>query len=334
MKLAALVALIGALVMGVMLLVTILADDSEAASPSAHGALKVGKGAVPVKYAGLITQAATCKNGQKLDPAVLAAQLRQESGFNPRADSGKAQGIAQFVPGTWASRGINANGKGGANVWDPEDAIPSQGAMMCDLLKQATKARGYQGSPTELALAGYNAGWGAVQKYRGIPPYRETQNYVQVIMAGVKDLSAPDDASTSGSGGWARPVDSPLGTPYQASGSNWSSGYHTGVDFTADTGTTVKAVGPGTVVQAGAGGSYGNEVVIKHPDGMFSQYGHLSGVTVRTGQPVKGGTSIGRSGATGNVTGPHLHLEIRTTASYGSDVSPLPYLRKHGVTIG
>jgi murein DD-endopeptidase MepM/ murein hydrolase activator NlpD len=328
------VAVIGSGMLGLILLVTMINSDTASASSStapAGGALRVGKGGVPARYEDLIYEAVDCKKGPDLPAPLLAAQLRQESGFQPDADSGKAQGIAQFVPGTWASRGVDGDGDGDRDVWDPKDAIPAQGQFMCDLLKQARNARGYSGSPTELALAGYNAGWGAVQKYKGIPPYRETQDYVSAIMAGVKDLTAP---APDGHGSWVRPVDAPLGTPYRASGSHWSSGYHTGVDFTAATGTTVKAIGPGTVVQAGAGGSYGNEVVIKHSDdGMYSQYGHLSAVTVRKGQTVKGGMSIGRSGATGNVTGPHLHFEIRTTASYGSDIPPLPYLRKHDVPI-
>lgn len=113
----------------------------------------------------------------------------------------------------------------------------------------------------------------------------------------------------------------------------WSSGYHTGVDFAASSGSTVKAVGPGTVVSAGWSGAYGNEVVIKHADGNYSQYAHLSSLSVSAGQSVGGGQQIGLSGSTGNSTGPHLHFEIRTSPSYGSDVDPLAYLRGHGVSI-
>jgi murein DD-endopeptidase MepM/ murein hydrolase activator NlpD len=328
-------AVIGSGMLGLILLVTMLSDDSAAATDAPSGALQIGEGAVPAKYAGLVTDAAKCKNGQKLAPGVLAAQLRQESGFNPRAGSEKrAQGIAQFVPGTWASRRVDGDDDGDRDVWDPKDAIPSQGKMMCELLAQAAHHPEYDGSRTELALAGYNAGWGAVSRYRGIPPYDETRNYVRVIMAGVKDLTVEDGGPSATSGGWSRPVDAPLGTPYNASGSAWSSGHHSGVDFTASSGSTVRAAGPGTVVAAGDGGAYGNQVVIKHPDGMHSQYGHLSALSVHTGQTVKGGQTVGRAGATGNASGPHLHFEIRTTPGYGSDVDPLPYLRRHGVTFG
>ncbi|QIQ01606.1 M23 family metallopeptidase [Streptomyces liangshanensis] len=130
------------------------------------------------------------------------------------------------------------------------------------------------------------------------------------------------------------PVDGiAIGTPYHASGSNWSSGYHTGVDFLAPSGTVVKAVGAGTVVTAGDGGSYGNQVVVRHADGMYSQYAHLSSIAVSAGQTVSEGQQLGLSGATGNVTGPHLHFEIRTGPDYGSDVDPLAFLRDQGVTV-
>ncbi|MDH2388089.1 LysM peptidoglycan-binding domain-containing M23 family metallopeptidase [Streptomyces sp. HNM0663] len=122
-------------------------------------------------------------------------------------------------------------------------------------------------------------------------------------------------------------------TPYRASGASWSSGYHTGVDFAAATGTTVKAVTAGTVVSAGWGGAYGNEVVIRHNDGTYSQYAHLSSLSVSSGQSVSAGQQIGLSGSTGNSTGPHLHFEVRTGPSYGSDIDPVAYLRQHGVSI-
>ncbi|MFD9818750.1 transglycosylase family protein [Streptomyces violascens] len=135
------------------------------------------------------------------------------------------------------------------------------------------------------------------------------------------------------SAGFSAPVDAHPSTPYHKAGSSWASGYHTGVDFPVATGTSVKAVTSGTVVEAGWGGSYGYQVVIHHPDGRYSQYAHLSAVNVKAGQKVNTGQRIGRSGATGNATGPHLHFEIRTGPAYGSDVDPLAYLRAGGVAV-
>ncbi|MGW1915424.1 M23 family metallopeptidase [Streptomyces sp. NPDC002076] len=124
-----------------------------------------------------------------------------------------------------------------------------------------------------------------------------------------------------------------VSTGYRASSSLWSSGSHTGIDFHAASGTPVHAVGSGTVVSTGWGGAYGNQIVIKMADGMYTQYGHLSSIGVSVGQQVTPGQQIGLSGATGNTTGPHLHFEARTTPDYGSDVDPVAYLRKHGVNV-
>ncbi|MEU9574043.1 M23 family metallopeptidase [Streptomyces massasporeus] len=124
-----------------------------------------------------------------------------------------------------------------------------------------------------------------------------------------------------------------VSTSYKASSGLWSSGSHTGVDFHAASGTSVHAVGAGTVVEAGWGGSYGNQVVIKMNDGTYTQYGHLSSIGVSVGQQVTPGQQIALSGATGNVTGPHLHFEARTSPEYGSDIDPVAYLRSHGVSL-
>ncbi|MGC9380587.1 transglycosylase family protein [Streptomyces sp. MH13] len=129
------------------------------------------------------------------------------------------------------------------------------------------------------------------------------------------------------------PVDAPTGTPYHQAGSSWSKGYHTGVDFPVATGTSVKSVAAGQVVSAGWGGSYGYQVIVRHGDGRYSQYAHLSAISVKDGQSVGAGQRIGRSGSTGNSTGPHLHFEVRTGPGFGSDVDPVAYLRAGGVRI-
>ncbi|MGW7467740.1 M23 family metallopeptidase [Streptomyces xantholiticus] len=122
-------------------------------------------------------------------------------------------------------------------------------------------------------------------------------------------------------------------TGYKTGGALWSSGSHSGVDFRAASGSSVVAVGSGTVVEAGWGGAYGNNIVIRMNDGTYTQYGHLSSIGVSVGQQVTPGQQIGLSGSTGNSTGPHLHFEARTTPEYGSDIDPVAYLRSHGVSI-
>ncbi|WP_428950992.1 M23 family metallopeptidase [Streptomyces sp. cg35] len=151
--------------------------------------------------------------------------------------------------------------------------------------------------------------------------------------AAAKSATTTATQASTTTADYVKPVDGTSGTPYHQSGSMWSSGYHTGTDFVVPTGTSIKAVGAGTVVSAGLDGAYGNEVVIQHADGRYSQYAHMSSVGVSSGQTVTAGQQIGLSGATGNVTGPHLHFEIRTSPSYGSDIDPLAYLREHGVNV-
>lgn len=150
-----------------------------------------------------------------------------------------------------------------------------------------------------------------------------------------KSVTQAAESGTGTSSGYTLPVaGATVGTAYHTAGSMWSSGYHTGTDFVVPTGTSLKAVGAGTVVSAGWGGAYGNQVVIKLADGYYAQYAHLSQLSVSAGQTVTVGQQVGLSGATGNVTGPHLHFEIRTTPDYGSDVDPIAYLRSHGVAVG
>ncbi|MFC8172137.1 M23 family metallopeptidase [Streptomyces sp. NPDC057242] len=124
-----------------------------------------------------------------------------------------------------------------------------------------------------------------------------------------------------------------VSTGYRTGGSLWSSGSHSGVDFHAAYGSRVVSVGSGTVVEAGWGGAYGNNIVIRMHDGTYTQYGHLSSIGVYVGQTVEPGQQIGISGSTGNSTGPHLHFEARTGADYGSDINPISYLRARGVAV-
>ena len=134
---------------------------------------------VPREYRAPIKQAA--KECPELTPRLLAAQLDQESGFNPKAVSpAGAEGIAQFVPDTWALWGQDLDGDGVASAFNPREAIDAQARLMCFLIFEA-KTSGIDGDPVDLALAAYNAGWSNVVRYEGIPPFRETEAYVKRI---------------------------------------------------------------------------------------------------------------------------------------------------------
>ncbi|MFB6849282.1 NlpC/P60 family protein [Streptomyces sp. NPDC056373] len=151
------------------------------------GAKSLAKGSVPAAYAALVQKWGNLCPA--ISPALLAAQLYQESGFNPRAQSqAAAQGIAQFIPGTWAGHGIDGDGDGDRDVWDPKDAIPSAASYDCELASYVKKVGG---NPTENMLAAYNAGAYAVIKYGGVPPYTETRNYVKRITTLSESFAAP-----------------------------------------------------------------------------------------------------------------------------------------------
>jgi soluble lytic murein transglycosylase-like protein len=119
------------------------------------------------RYEPLIQEHAT---RQSLRPELVRAVIQVESGFDPRALSPKgAMGLMQLMPATARSLGVN-------NPWDPAQNIRGGTDYLRQLLDQ------YEGHE-ELALAAYNAGSGAVDRHRGIPPYRETRDYVRKVGA-------------------------------------------------------------------------------------------------------------------------------------------------------
>ena len=109
----------------------------------------------------------------------------------------------------------------------------------------------------------------------------------------------------------------------------WSTG-HSGQDFVAPYGTPVKAAEAGSVVFAGWDGPYGWKIAIAHINGIQTWYGHLSRINVKVGQRVKVGQFIGRIGASGHVTGAHLHFEVQR---YGKAINPVKWLRTMGIRV-
>ncbi|GLP71010.1 MULTISPECIES: M23 family metallopeptidase [unclassified Streptomyces] len=113
-------------------------------------------------------------------------------------------------------------------------------------------------------------------------------------------------------------------------GSLWSSGYHTGLDFAAPTGTLIKAIHSGTITEAGWAGSYGYRTILTLDDGTELWFCHQSSISVSVGQKVGTGDVIGRVGATGNVTGAHLHLEVHPNGA-ADGIDPMAWLRGKGL---
>ena len=133
-------------------------------SPGPGGTVTMGNVSVPSAYAGTIEQAASA-NG--IPPSLLAALIQHESGFDPNAVSpAGAEGIAQFMPSTAAGMGVDP--------YDPTSAIDGAAQLLGSYTSQF-------GSYAD-ALAAYNAGPSAVQRYGGIPPYAETQAYVPAVL--------------------------------------------------------------------------------------------------------------------------------------------------------
>ncbi len=200
--------------------------DQQGVGGPGTGALSVG--GIPAEFVPLIQQAG------KLSPAfpapVLAAQIKQEGNFQKHGANGaNASGYTQFIPETWATYGKDTTGKGFADPNNASDAVDAQARYDRDLANQVIDAQ-HSGrlpataSVTELALAGYNAGIGAVLSSGGIPPYAETQNYVPRIMgmargefsqAGTVDAAAvaptPPGAAAAAPASGAADASAPLG---------------------------------------------------------------------------------------------------------------------------
>lgn len=285
--------------------------------------------------------------------AVLAAQLEIESGWNPRAVSpAGAQGLAQFMPATWAQYGQG-------DPFDAMGALQAQGRYMKALMDIVSPMASMPDTQVRLALAAYNAGPGAVQTHKGIPPFAETKKYVEGIsgLAQTKYAGGCSPAPGSligelGSGTWVSPLPGgtvtsmfgPRGCP-PGTDCNAHVLDHKGIDLAKGGNATVVAPADMriTVAEKGQGwrSAYGTYLVARQVDapGLVFEFHHLAhgSLMVKAGDTVAAGTPLGTEGTTGNSSGVHLHFQIaspdapdgESTADWAVD--PYPILKAKGI---
>ena len=174
--LASPVALVAAVVM-------LLGAPQQQVGTGGGGGGGLNSAGIPANLVPLIQAAGTVCAG--ITAPDIAAQLKAESNFNVNATSSVgAQGIAQFMPGTWTTWGKDYDYNGTNSPLDPGDAIPAQARFMCALYGQVStllKSGSVKGDPNDLAWAAYNAGLGAVQGAGGVPQNGQTPAYIANI---------------------------------------------------------------------------------------------------------------------------------------------------------
>lgn len=177
--------------LGAAVLIALLPSQDESADDTTRCTSTVSETSeVPEEYQTPIEDAAE-ESGMSAD--ILAAQLDQESRFDPEAVSPVgARGPAQFMPETWDEWGD------GGDITDPEDSVAAMGRYMGHLMDEVSDLADDPDQQVRYALAAYNAGPGAVSQHDGIPPFNETQNYVETITSAAEGDFTADCENRSG----------------------------------------------------------------------------------------------------------------------------------------
>lgn len=305
---------------------------------------------VPEEYWTAIESAAA-QSGISAD--VLAAQIQQESAWNPDAESpAGAQGIAQFMPGTAAQYDLDP--------FDPIASIEAQGRYMADLQEEVAGLASTERELIELTLAAYNAGPGAVQQHGGIPPFAETQHYVETIMESAQGNFSANcmppggfaaDVGDLGPGEWTHPLPGGIVTSRfgprpcpVANALNCHNGVsdHRGIDIaTPPPGSTIVAPMELEIRDVGTQPGLGEAVlaIMTEEPYLHVEFGHCrhNSFYVSAGDIVPPGTPLCHEGTTGNSRDIHLHLQFGTPdgawdqAGWDNLIDPEPFLRAKGL---
>lgn len=217
--------------------------------------------------------------------------------------SGLLKGASKFVKGgailSVAGGAIDAMTGADDNPWDNWESFAG-GAVVGGI---AGAPAGGVGAIPGAAIGGTIGYLGNVAGYYG----------AKLFGAGGPSSSVGTGGTTDTGTSFIQPTAGPVTASYGQKGSIWSKGYHSGTDYGVPIGTPVYAAASGTVskAQKGSGShSYGLYLVIEHGGGYETLYGHLSQTIAKPGDTVTKGQLIAKSGASGHVTGPHLHFEV------------------------
>ena len=228
--LSVITAVLCALVLGAVGLVAVVAGSTSDASASPI----LAAAAVPIpSLIPVLEKAGSLCPG--ISAPLLAAQIQAESDWNPNAVSPDgAEGIAQFLPATFAVYGRDDDGTGDVSPFDTVDAVMAMGRYDCALLNEVGGLSDQ--SPVSLMLAAYNAGIGAVIASKGIPPYPQTQAYVSEVESLIPTYKASLAASSATSFGQAvvAAATAELGVPYSWGGGD-AAGPSLGIGSGAET---------------------------------------------------------------------------------------------------
>ncbi|WP_373316905.1 M23 family metallopeptidase [Streptomyces sulfonofaciens] len=295
----------------------------------ARSSTVLGVGVIAAVGAGGI---ATAEGGK---PSVHVAMQDLSSMAHSLPDEARSlPGVGHLLPGGSDSSGTRTDPLTGAGVTaeDAERGTTDAGEALRErILQQAEQQQDQAESAVERAAEDAAAKKAAEEAAQQKEAARKKAAAEQQKAEEAARRKAEAERLAKLAKSYTLPVSSyTLTSRFGDAGSMWSSGYHTGLDFAAPTGTPLKAIHTATVKEAGWSGSYGYRTVLELDDGTELWYCHQSSISVSVGQKVSTGQVIGRVGATGNVTGPHLHLEVHPGG--GAAIDPFAWLEKDGIT--